>query len=111
MIEFSLVFKFVLAFLTSYRLSELVALDDGPMYIFKSLREFLGKKASEDRENKLKRSAADLVHCPFCVGVWFSAFTVVLVLTETVVGNIFLLIFGIAGAQSFLSTMSKRFID
>ena len=102
-------FRIFLAFLTCYRLSELIAIDDGPMFIFKNLRISVAKLAASNPNSPFK-SLADFVHCPFCVGVWFSFLLSILVIFPSNIGDAILIIFSIAGAQTFLESVSKRFV-
>jgi len=43
------------------------------------------------------------VTCHLCLGVWMAALCAGLVMADNAIGNGFLLVFGIAGAQALLS--------
>lgn len=89
-----------LAIMTCYRLAQLVALDDGPMFVFKKFRQKLNKRAANG--GQFSKSMAELFHCPFCLGMWIAVPCAVLYLWPAVIGDAFLLVVGIAGAQAFL---------
>jgi len=55
--------------LAAYRLSSLVALDDGPFYVFRRIRIALETAAEK---HPFWDMFADGWHCRFCTGVWFS---------------------------------------
>jgi hypothetical protein len=57
--------ELVLAILATYRVAQLITLDDGPFMICDRVRRFLGRRP------KL-REAAELFHCPYCLGVWLA---------------------------------------
>lgn len=83
--------RLILAALATYRLAQLVAIDDGPGDVFRRLRgRFVGG------------TVASLIHCPYCVGVYAAAVCGLLVLWPTRVGDVILVIFGLAGAQAWL---------
>jgi len=83
--------RLVLAALAVYRLAQLIAIDDGPGQVFRRLR---GRFVTG--------GMADLVHCPYCLGVWFAALLAPLVLWPCGVGDVLLIALGVAGAQSWL---------
>ena len=101
---FSLYVRILLGVLATYRVAELMSLDFGPYNIFQSIRSFLGRKASSG--DKTWKTLADLVNCPFCLGIWFSVLAIVLILLPTLSGDIFLLFMGVAGGQCFLESLS-----
>jgi amino acid transporter len=97
-------FLFLILSLCSYRLSRLITREDGPFEIFEYLRTSLGKKAGS---NKLLKTVADLFHCPYCLGVWFSAlFSMVLEPTGLI--QYFTYVFGMAGLQAFLQSFDDK---
>lgn len=85
-------FRLLLVVLTCYRLARMIALDDGPFFIFKRLRYLIKDKAylEADKNAKLMFSIntpdgeiddrhfgkwhnlAEGITCPYCVGVWLS---------------------------------------
>jgi hypothetical protein len=95
-----------LAMLAVYRLAVLFACDDGPLFIFREMRRAVGRWAAKETASKFSNaarlSAAELVNCPFCLGVWFAALLAPLVALPTLPGDLFLLWLGLAGAQQWL---------
>lgn len=97
--------RLILGALSVYRISELLSLDDGPFEIFKNLRESLGRKS---HSSLLFKELALLLSCPFCTGVWVSIFVLVLILLPSGIGDIFLIILALSGAQTFLEQCSFK---
>ena len=62
--------KFALVILATYRAAQLIAVDDGPFEVFQRLRVWAGVRA---HKNAAWKTFADLVYCPYCVGVWLAA--------------------------------------
>jgi hypothetical protein len=93
----------LLAILACYRVSELIAIDDGPYKVFSRLRQGLGRRAAlEQRWNKegVWSNLAELVQCPYCIGVWVAALFALLLAGD--VKEFLLMWLGIAGGQSVL---------
>lgn len=95
---------FLLEVLAVYRLSQLISVDDGPFDVFKRLRLLCGQIAYKYKKIK---TLADLVNCPYCVGVWF-ALCVVIALRQR---YWFLRWLAIAGGQAFLQQVSDRQVE
>lgn len=91
-------FKIAIAILACYRLAQLIALDDGPYFIFDRIRRELGKRAAE--EDALWVNLAELVNCPFCLGIWFALPLAIWVGCGLIEVVIYWL--AIAGGQAFL---------
>lgn len=53
----------LLAILGAYRLSHMIAIEDGPFDVFAMLRERIGQKSWIGRG----------LHCPLCISFWVSA--------------------------------------
>jgi len=67
-------FRLLVAVLATFRLAQLLALDDGPFDVFALLRNRLELDRDGDpRTGALWSTASALVHCPYCLGVWFAA--------------------------------------
>jgi len=94
------VIRYVLAALACYRLSQLVALDDGPFFVFQRLRDWSERISIGKSGDHLYASLRELLMCPYCLGVWFAAVT--LALSTTPWGQIINAWLGIAGAQALL---------
>ena len=94
--------------LACYRLSQLISEDDGPLSIFGRLRQWVDSKAKAEQERGrglLWQSAADGIHCPYCIGVWIAAALAVVWSGIAPVTIIYTL--AIAGGQSYLQSRSK----
>ena len=94
--------EIILAAFATYRLANLVVEESGPFRMFGLLREWITTKAVTTKREPWT-SLHGLITCRLCAGVWVAAFCAVLVTADHVAGNLFLLIFGLAGAQAFLS--------
>jgi hypothetical protein len=114
MIESQLL-RLALTILSVYRVAELFSVDDGPTGIFRRLRSFFGRKAADNGANNgdynLWVQMTALISCPFCIGVWLSFMSVIFVAIPSLVGDLFLIGFGIAGAQTFLEQISSRKVE
>ncbi len=113
--------RIVITTLAVYRLALLFSRDDGPLFIFKRIRLYTDKKAVlEQRKHRNKFEENDDrillgpwsnfnegIFCPMCVGLYMSALCIVLLFLPTILGDIFLGIFGIAGGQTFLQKVSE----
>ena len=64
----------ILAILATYRLSRLVADDQAAV----PLRAWAGRRASGQPTGSPAFLLAELVNCPYCLGVWFAAFLALL---------------------------------
>lgn len=58
---------FIVAILAAYRLAYLLAVDNGPGYIFYRARAWVGRRWGEDSWQ------AEGIACVFCQSVWFGA--------------------------------------
>lgn len=96
------VLRWILAALACYRLAELVALDEGPFRIFARFRAWAGCHPND----LIRENVAELVHCPYCLGVWFGALCAALAFWPTWPGDLFLAVLGLAGAQSILTGLA-----
>jgi len=90
-----------------FRVAELFSIDDGPYGIFKRIREYAGRKAIS---SKFWFEVAEMVNCPYCVGIWIAFFLSILI---SIMGKMnlihFLIIWmAIAGGQSFLWSLIKN---
>ncbi len=118
--------RFVLAVFTCYRLARLVALDDGPGFVFKRIRYWVKDKAwlEADREDGINRvgvgeieiddrhfgkwhNLAEGITCPFCIGIYASVLVFPMLVWPTYYGDLFLLLVSLSGAQAFLQTLDK----
>lgn len=130
-----MIFRFILAILATYRLTQLVVFDDGPLFVFTRLREWSDREArikqdeilavhrltreefnqlSPIKANEISKqwrgvsqSITDGLHCPYCVGIWAAALCTILVTFPTKLGDIFLTCLAIAGGQAILERNGK----
>jgi len=98
-LDFSNCVKIVLAILATYRLARLFQKDDGPFNLIDTARQNAAIRAGNSR---LWETVAELYSCQYCLGVWFAALCVALLIRPTAAGDLFLLWMGLSGAQSFL---------
>lgn len=97
--------RLAVAALAAYRLSRLLAWEEGPFGALAGIRRALGaEKLGEDGQPAT--SLGRLAVCPYCWGVWVSLVFSLLVLFPSWAGDSFLLVFGLAGAQAYLQGTS-----
>jgi hypothetical protein len=89
----------LLAILGTYRVAELMAVDDGPFRMFLRFRVWCARKSKE-----LSR----LVACPWCVGIYIGLALSALVLWPTVLGDAILVVLGVIGGAAFLEGWAGR---
>lgn len=103
----SLEVRLILAALASFRLTQIVVFDEGPWSIFQNFRVRVGVYDLA-RNGEPATLWGRLFACPYCVGVYVSAFCAVCVLFPGIVGDVLLVVFGIMGAQAFLQAMTGK---
>ncbi|GAG30736.1 unnamed protein product [marine sediment metagenome] len=90
----------ILSILATYRIAQLIAYDDAPFALMERFRTYLGKKAAGGSKYGIWWSLAELIHCPYCIGLWIA-------LLFALFSNNFLLYWlAIAGGQSFLENIT-----
>jgi len=106
--------KFIIAAFATYRLAQLIVYDNGPFFIFKRIRIFIENKSKiEDDERVASQiyeynkygfwlGAKEGITCPFCMGIWMAFLCAILLLFPSVLGDLFLVAFGLAGVQSVI---------
>jgi len=100
--------RLILAVFTCYRLARMVAKDDGPGFLFESLRLWAQDKADKEKSNLGKwHSLAEGLGCPYCAGVWLSLPLFAMLVWPTYYGDLFLLLVSLSGMQAFLQTLDK----
>jgi len=60
--------------LATYRLSELLANEDGPAGIFARLRKWLGVEVNEYSQLEASNIVAEMVICTYCNSFWLGVF-------------------------------------
>lgn len=99
----NLIIILILAILATYRLAQLIAFDDGPFDLIARFREFLGRNAYRGLWVK---TLADMINCPFCLGIWISLFITLSIRQYSSFLEFFLQWIGIAGGQAFLQELT-----
>lgn len=88
--------------LATYRLAQLISIDNGPMNLFAKLREqtdSLARAEQEENEGRtLWQNINDGLHCPYCTGVWSAI--ILMIIYRKWYTLVYLL--AIAGGQSWL---------
>jgi hypothetical protein len=103
------IIQIVIAILATYRLAHLLPEDEGPFFIFTRLRSFTGTKAMMENDPLGRWASLDNgINCAYCCGLYAAALMAILVLWQNYYGNIFLLIFAIAGGQSLLQKWGEN---
>ena len=101
--------RLILAIFTCYRLARMIALDDGPGYIFEEVRAWTQDKADKEPSPFGKwHNLSEGLTCPFCAGVWVSLPLFVLVMRPKKIGDAFLILMTISGVQAFLQSQDRR---
>jgi len=115
--------RLILAILTLYRLARMIAVDDGPLFLFKRVRYWVKDRAwreasftlgmanldstIDDRHFGKWHNLAEGLSCAYCVGKWLALPILALVLWPTYYGNLFLILIAISGGQAFLWSLGK----
>jgi len=98
--------RLVLLAFATYRIAELITIDEGPYGIFEGIRSFFKKKAMlSGKQNSFTMNIAKLLECPFCVGIWISIVAGFVYLWYNPVADFVTIIFAIAGIQAFLENI------
>lgn len=101
-------FRLAIAILATYRLAHLLPEDEGPLFIFVRIRSFAAMKAAVEDDTLGKWYNLDSgINCVYCCGLYMAILTAILSQKRTRAGDLFLLIFAIAGGQSFLQKRSE----
>jgi hypothetical protein len=98
-------FLFVLLTFATYRVTQLLVYDDGPLDLIFKLRAMMGVY-DLDQNGESKTNLGKLFSCPYCVGFWL-AIPAALVPAGNIKSFIILWL-AIAGSQSFLEALSKH---
>ena len=98
-------FIVVLLSLACFRISKAITREDGPMDIFSRIRFLTGTSA---HESKLKKSIADLVSCPYCIGIWIAFLLWYVYILIPRVSLLLIVPFALAGIQSIIMDISDR---
>ncbi len=97
--------RLILASFATYRLSQLIAWDNGPDKIFYNLRTATSEQS--DMHGGRWENLDDAINCVYCLGMWFAFLTLLLVKYPTRIGDFILYWLGIAGMQAFMQGITK----
>ena len=101
--------SFVIAILATYRIAHLLPEDDGPFFVFRRIRSFTANKmVMENDEMGFWYMVDEGINCAYCCGLYAAILSGLLVALNNYYGNLFLLIFAIAGGQSLLQGWKKQ---
>lgn len=102
-------FRLAVAILATYRLAQLFALDDGPFDVFASLRGALEHGRDGNlRMGALWSTASALIHCPYCLGVWFAAVMALSLAWSAPAPEWLAFWLATAGGQAALESLTER---
>lgn len=100
-----MVVKLILAALATYRLAQLIAWDSGPGYSLKWLRIYINNKYQD--EGGMWENIDEGINCPYCLGIYFALFCLILLKKPSRIGDFILYWFGIAGGQALMQGITK----
>lgn len=95
--------RLILAGFTCYRLSRLLAWEEGPFGALTWARVTISGLPVRDQQDTLM---GRFLTCPYCLGVWVALGLYFLLLYPTAIGDAFLIVAGLAGAQAYLQGTS-----
>lgn len=93
-------FRIILAILATYRISNLIALDNGPFDIIRVTRSYIGRKAAIG--SAAWKTLAGLTRCPLCLGIWVSIIATITLYCNNMVIDFIMITLAIAGGQSVI---------
>ena len=93
----------LVAILATYRVAQFIVYDDAPFGLMNKARSYLGRKASGAKKYGAWWSLAELINCPFCVGLWVSLLVILFIFGVHWYSVLYWL--AIAGGQAWLESM------
>lgn len=103
------IIQLITAILVCYRLAHLLPEDDGPFFVFTRIRSFTaGKTMNENDDLGFWASIDSGINCVYCCGLYAAILVGFLMIWQNYYGNLFLLIFAIAGGQSLLQKFGDK---
>lgn len=93
--------RIALAGLAAYRIAQLITIDEGPWAIFQRLRDWAGV-SDRNQHGQPMTLRGRLFGCPYCIGLYVSFALAPLALWASLIGDLVLLAFGLAGLQAYL---------
>ena len=88
--------------LSLYRISRLIARENGPFDVLAKFRQYLGKQATiQDKFASIRQTIAELFNCPYCLAVWIAP---IIYLLRDSLKEVWI-VFAIAGLQTLLQSI------
>lgn len=113
--------RVALAVLTLFRLARLLAIDDGPLWVFARLRGWTDLQRVREQDSvAAQMDDSDLLHsglwasldeglrCPYCVGIWLAPVVALLYTRHGWLSDLILLVLGLAGGQALLQGVQRE---
>ena len=97
----------------------MIAIDDGPAFIFAKVRLWLRNKRDKEFDDSNEaiefedeyfgtwKAWHEGITCPYCAGVWLSLPLFFMLIYPTQLGDLFLILMSISGGQAFLQGFKK----
>lgn len=104
-LQFSPIVWFILLAFATFRVSWMVARQDGPFAIVDRFRTWANVKAAKSQHRGLAWTFSELFECPLCLGVWISAILLITVIFPTIILKLIILWLAVSGLQSFLTLL------
>ena len=101
--------RWLLGALATYRLVQMLGLDDGPWDVFQIIRERLGAYRLGEQLVPLSWWGY-LVRCPYCLGLYLAPLCAAACIWPTRVGDLLLGSLALAGAQALLQGKRKGWL-
>ena len=101
--NFTLLVWLVLLTFVTFRVSWMIARDDGPFAIFYIMRKALESRTGKSKATGWAWTLSELFHCPLCLGIWVSA--ILLVFVPLPFGIKVIMWLAVSGLQSFLTLL------
>lgn len=98
--------RLILAGLSCYRLSRLIAREEGPFGVFSALQKALGGKDIDEDTGQPRTLTGRFITCPYCLGVWIALLLRFSVSRPSILGDGALITLGLAGLQAYLQGTS-----
>ena len=95
-----------MSILATYRLAQFIAYDDAPFGLMYKARNYFGRKAANSKNYGFWWSIAEMINCPFCLGLWI-ALLIALIVNGFQPYSI-LLWLAIAGGQAWIENMALQ---
>lgn len=99
--------RVAIAALATWRLTQFLVIDDGPWDVVWRIRKSLGRYefaalAEDPRISEITTGFGKFLECAHCAGKWAALGMAALVIWPSTPGDLFILAWGLAGAQSLI---------